>query len=140
MSHFADDDTLALIESLKQQLEEARQQCVYESGLSASRTIELTEAKKQNVLLWTTLDNAAQIITFEGVPHYLLGVEDRDEALAATQDLSGCIICDAEPILLFRRKGMGKDYCTCDEERFNKLNQMPRQFETTKLYRPKELK
>ena len=56
---------------------------------------QLTEREKQIVLLRTALDNANQIITFEGVPYHLLGIEDRDEALDATQDLAGGIICDA---------------------------------------------
>jgi hypothetical protein len=62
---------------------------------------QLAEREKQIVLLRTALDNANQIITFEGVPYHLLGIEDRDEALDATQDLAGGIICDAEPVAWF---------------------------------------
>ena len=36
-------------------------------------------------LLRDALDSANHIITFEGVPYYLLGIEERDEILAATK-------------------------------------------------------
>lgn len=45
----------------------------------------IKELRQQITLLRDALDSANQIITFEGVPYYLLGMEERDEALTATE-------------------------------------------------------
>jgi hypothetical protein len=83
---------------MKQQLEEARQQCVYESGLSASRTIELTEAKKQNVMLRDALLRTREFLETPADKREITPYVEVCEALATTADLAGLILCDAEPV------------------------------------------
>ena len=85
--------------------------------------------EKQIVELRSAIENA----DFYGTcPEF--NCEPLEKALAATEDLKDCIICDAVPVFLFRRKGVSKDFCTCDEKRFLELSGMPNQFETKTLY------
>ena len=44
---------------------------------------QLAASQKQATLLLYALEGATQIITFEGVPYYLLDIEERDAALEA---------------------------------------------------------
>ena len=93
-------------------------------------TEQLAEREKQIVML-----REAVVV----IPHDLKdGMLRINEALAATADLSGYILCDAEPVFLFRRKGISKDFCTCDEKRFLELSGMQNHFEIKTLYKAKE--
>jgi len=47
---------------------------------------QLAESQAREAQLTDIIDRVAQIIAFEGVPYYLLGIEERDEALALPQD------------------------------------------------------
>ncbi len=49
---------------------------------------QLTEREKQVTLLRNIIEGASQIITFEGGLYYLLGLEARDDALAATEPIT----------------------------------------------------
>ena len=114
---------------------------------------QLAHATKQNVRLREHAKairghmNLYRLFSCEGSDSYdpecaeknLDKVSEYAEALAATSDLEGSIICDAVPVFLFRRKGVSKDFCTCDEKRFLELSGMPNQFEMKKLYVAKEL-
>ena len=108
MSHFADDDTIELIESLKQQL---------------------AEREKQIVMLRTALDMTQWgdfhfDHTGDG-QHYCpeCGNLKRQAhtndcpvgiALDSTQDLVGCILCDAEPHAVVRGAPEGKIFKTIE--------------------------
>jgi hypothetical protein len=86
MSHFADDDTLALIESLKQQLAESKKQNVLLRGI-VKRT--------QQACLFVDDDSGVGVASDVYISTELFN--DVCKALDATADLSGYILCDAEP-------------------------------------------
>jgi hypothetical protein len=95
MSHFADDDTLRLIEGLNKKLTALRVECSekleHAYGSNAILKQQLANSNKQNVLLRDAIE--------EGLSTYLVPRTARImEALTATQDLSGYIVCDAEPV------------------------------------------
>ena len=87
---------------------------------------QLIEAQKQIVMLREVLHGVA-LATDPCVM-----VQSVVKALADTQDLSNRILCDAEPVFLFRRLGRD-DYVTCDASRYNELS-LSALFETKKLY------
>ena len=94
---------------------------------------QLANATKQNVMLRNIVEQVTHI-------EPLVLVQDILKALAATAtDLEGSIICDAEPVFLFRRKGISKDFCTCDEKRFLELSHSAL-YETKKLYKARSTK
>ena len=80
MSHFADDETIELIESLKQQLAKREKQIVM----------------LRDCLKWAN-DLARDHKDFGLVPEDYEMSANSKTALAATEDLSNCILCDAEP-------------------------------------------
>ena len=82
MSHFADDDTLALIESMKQQLAERDKRIVLLRPLLARASEAIGRFTSDEGWAQTDMDT----------------MDDIDSTLAATDDLSGYILCDAEPV------------------------------------------
>lgn len=67
---------------------------------------QLSNTIKQNVLLRDALGMAMDY--FNGMPWASSTVVNCKEALAATADLSGCIICDAEPAMKVIRNEAGQ--------------------------------
>jgi len=96
---------------------------------------QLDKAEKQNVLLRELLEIVQERGDLYSGDHAAIR-----KALDATADLAGLVVCDAVPVFLFRRKGVSKDFCTCDKNRFAELSQMPNLFEMKKLYQAKEPK
>ena len=95
---------------------------------------QLAEREKQAVALCDALRTIANLRNLGKIEPEVVAFE----ALTSTDDLSDYILCDAKPVFLFRRKGVSKDFCTCDEKRFLELSGMPNQFETKTLYKAKE--
>lgn len=69
------------IESLRQQL--AEQAEAIDLQLHTNRRI--VQLEQQMALLRGVVEGAMQIISLEGTPYYLLGIEERDDALAALE-------------------------------------------------------
>jgi len=122
---------LEKIAELEQQVAKWQESSANAAGEALALSHERDKLRKQNVLLRDAIE--------EGLSTYRVPRTARiTEALDATQDLAGLVVCDAEPVFLFRRKGVSKDFCTCDKNRFAELSQMPNQFEMKKLYKAKE--
>jgi hypothetical protein len=107
---------------------------------------QLANATKQNVLLRDALQRLVSAKAVKDsvgkTPEYeqmrIIAWGKATLALDATADLAGLVVCDAEPVFLFRRKGVSKDFCTCNKNRFAELSQIPNLFEMKKLYKAKE--
>jgi hypothetical protein len=111
------NQTLSLIENLKQ---------------------ELADSKKQNVLLrgWLEMIARSRVGQCDSIAEELFKREAwAEEALAATADLSDCILCDAEPAA-FVIEGDQDGHKDLDFL-FSVIDQLP---VGSKLYKAKEIK
>jgi len=91
---------------------------------------ELTEAKKQIVMLREYLEKLACLGNGTRHGNSVGNVLAIDALAAIDKDLSGCILCDAEPIAVYHGSDKGVEQITL-------LERIP---EGTELYKAKEMK
>lgn len=107
----------------------------FERNPLAERVKELEQIEAENARLREELNalketqenvEATHRLTLREVQAELMRVQTKID------DMKDCILCDAEPVFLFRRLGRD-DYVTCDASRYNELS-LSALFETKKLY------
>jgi len=107
----------------------------FERNPLAERVTELEQIEAENARLREELNalketqenvEATHRLTLREVQAELMRVQTKID------DMNDYILCDAEPVFLFRRLGRD-DYVTCDASRYNELS-LSALFETKKLY------
>jgi len=87
------DDACNRVRELEQQLADANRRIEYLELCHSEAEQQLAEREKQNVLLREAMNNAMCMMGREYSAYCVLS-----KALDDTDDLSGCIICDAVPV------------------------------------------